>query len=206
MTDQQHTFALAFLELLPLHDFNTILDLGAGPGYQSEWFQQQGKTVLAADFREPLTNVPYERVDAEQMRFEDNSFDAVWTHHAFEHMFNPLKCLTEVSRVIKPNGWLFFTVPQIDGTISSGHIHSYDMALAIYHLAICGFDTRKGYFGKFSSHLRCAVRKIDTPAWPELDTSVTSLFERGRLPDSCEQKVRASGRFDKASLRTVWLD
>lgn len=207
MSDQQHHFALAFLNLLPMADFNTILDLGSGPGYQAEWFKQQGKNVIAGDMVAPIADVPYQKLDAEALPFNGNHFDAVWTHHAFEHMFNPLKCLTEVSRVLKPNGWLFFTVPQIEGTISSGHIHSYDMALAIYHLAICGFDTANGFFGKYSSHLRCAVRKIDTPEYPyELDTSVISLWNRGRLPKSCEQKILSSGRFDKASLTTTWLD
>lgn len=207
VSDQQHRFALEFLERLPLDEFNSIIDIGAGPGYQTDWLLRQGKMAMAVDLCSPLCDVPYTKADAENLPFPDDSLDAAWTHHAFEHMFNPLRALCEVSRVLRPHGWLFLTVPQIDGTISSGHIVSYDMALVVYHLAICGFDTRQGYFKKERSHLRAAVRKIDTPVWPTLDTSVRSLQRRGRLPKSCDAIARDTGRFNTQSvmLNSRWL-
>lgn len=204
MTDQQHAFALAFLEQLPLEGWHTILDIGAGPGHQSEWFKQHGKEVTAVDLRPPLTDIPHIDNDAETLHSIPNEFvDAVWTHHAFEHMLSPLRALQQVNRVLKPNGWLFFTVPQINGTISSGHINSYDMPLVIYHLAMCGFDTRHGYFGKFNSHLRCAVRKVSAPS---METSVRALWDAGMLPESCGKKILQTGRYDASSLRTKWLN
>lgn len=204
MSDQQHRFALEMLELLPMGGWDTIIDIGAGPGYQAEWFAQQGKSVTAFDMVPPRVDVPYVTGDAHALPFDDESFDAAWTHHAFEHIRDPLGALLEVSRVLKPNGYLFFTVPQIEGVISSGHINSYDMPLVVYHLAMCGFDTNNGWFGKFRSHLRAVVRKIDTPA--ALDTSVASLHQRGRLPASCSDTIVRTGRFDPAALSTTWLD
>src|SRR5690606_24555464 len=108
-----------------------------------------------------------------------------------------------VNRVLCMDGWLFFTVPQIDGVISSGHINSYDMPLVVYHLAMCGFDCAGGYFGKFRSHLRAAVRKRG-PA--DMQASVRTLWEQGRLPASVGDAVRRTGRFDRAALVTTWLD
>ena len=98
-------------------------------------------------------------------------------------------------------GWLFFTVPDTAGTVSSGHITRYDMALLVYHLAMCGFDVAGGYLAKHRSHLRAAVRKVG-PA--TMETSVSKLC--GLLPLSCQQMVRSTGRFDLASLETKWLD
>ena len=203
MTDQQHRFALEFLTQLPLADFNDVLDIGSGPGYQSEWFAQQGKHVTAFDLVAPSVDVPFLQGDAEDLPFASETFDAVWTHHTFEHLQNPLKCLAEAHRVLLPNGWLFFTVPQIDGVISNGHIVSYDMALVIYHLAMCGFDVRHGFFGKFRSHLRCAVRRVHHR---DMESNITRLRDQGRLPASCDRVISNTGRFTRQSLVTKWLD
>ena len=204
MSDQQHRFALEMLELLPMDGWDTIIDIGAGPGYQAEWFAQQGKSVTAFDMVPPRVDVPYVTGDAHALPFDDESFDAAWTHHAFEHIRDPLGALLEVSRVLKPNGYLFFTVPDTDGVVSSGHINRYDMPLVVYQLAMCGFDTLTGCFGKFRSHLRAVVQKIDTPK--RLCSDVQVLLASGRLPNSVGQDVMETGRFRKSSLVTKWLD
>lgn len=190
MTDQQHRFALEFLEQLPLDGFDSVLDIGAGPGFQTQWFIQQGKDAKAVDLCPPRVDVPWVNADAHTLPFNDASVDAVWTHHAFEHIRDPLGALLEASRVLKPGGYLFFTVPDTDGVVSNGHINRYDMPLVVYHLAMCGFDTLTGCFGKFRSHLRAVVRKIDTPDGP----------------CSVRDDVMRTGRFRKSSLVTKWLD
>ena len=57
MTDQQHRFALELLEQLPMDGWDTVLDIGAGPGYQAQWFAQQGKSVTAFDMVPPRVDV-----------------------------------------------------------------------------------------------------------------------------------------------------
>jgi len=37
--EQQHRFALEFLEKIPMNKFDSIIDIGAGEGLQSAWFQ-----------------------------------------------------------------------------------------------------------------------------------------------------------------------
>lgn len=204
MADQQHRFALEFLEQLPLGEFDSVLDIGAGPGYQTQWLIENGKQAVAFDLVPPRVDVPNAQGDAHALPFDDASVDAVWTHHAFEHMRDPLGGLMEISRVLKPGGYLFFTVPDTDGVISNGHINRYDMPLVVYHLAMCGFDTLTGCFGKFRSHLRATVRKIDTPDGPCSD--VRTLLASGRLPSSVSDDVMRTGRFRKSSLVTKWLD
>ena len=202
--EQQHRFALEFLEKIPLNKFDSIIDIGAGEGLQSAWFHKHGKRVMAVDIRKPTATVPYILADAHDLPFPDNSIDAVWTHHAFEHLRDPLGALLEASRILKPGGYLFFTVPQIGETMSSGHINAYNMPLVILHLASCGFDCKDGKFGKFRSHLRAMVRKIDTPAMPQ--TNIIALNEAGRLPVSVSSMVSNHGRFDGKALNVCWLD
>lgn len=195
MSDQQHRFALEFLGQLPMDGWTSVLDIGAGPGYQTEWFLQQGKLTTAVDLTPPKVDVPYREADAHALPFTAQSVDAVWSHHMLEHVRDPLGVLLEMSRVLRPGGYLFLTVPDTDGVVSTGHINRYDMSLVVYHLAMCGFDTRVGTFRKARSHLRSVVQKIDTPT--ELDTNVRSLWDRGRLPDCVGPTVLSTGRFTR---------
>jgi len=48
-----------------------------------------------------------------QAGFEENSFEIVALFHVFEHLLDPLAFLGQVSRVLKPGGWLFIIVPNI---------------------------------------------------------------------------------------------
>ena len=202
--NQQHTFALEFLRLLPaLPAGANVLDIGGGPGHQTQWLREQGYDAVSVDLQPPDADVPWLDLDAHALMLPDGTVDAVWTHHAFEHMRDPLRALAEVNRVLRPDGWLFFTVPDTDGVVSSGHINRYDMPLLVYHLAMCGFDCAGGYFGKFRSHLRAAVRKRG-PA--DMQSDVRVLATGGYLPASAVEAVRRTGRFDRAALVTTWLD
>ncbi len=49
--------------------------------------------------------------DAHNLPFEANSFDAVFALEMLEHVFNPLKVLTEARRVLKKGGYGVFLVP-----------------------------------------------------------------------------------------------
>lgn len=202
--NQQHDFALEFLRLLPVLPANArVLDIGGGPGYQTQWLRECTYNATSVDLSPPAVDVPWIAADAHALPFADASVDAVWTHHAFEHFRDPLGALAEVNRVLRDDGWLFFTVPDTDGVVSSGHINRYDMPLVVYHLAMCGFDANRGYFGKFRSHLRAAVRKRG-PA--DMQTDVRVLATSGYLPASAAETVRRTGRFDRAALMTTWLD
>ena len=49
--------------------------------------------------------------DGITMPFENETFDIVFSTEVLEHIFNPDAYLLEVSRVLKPGGIFFFTVP-----------------------------------------------------------------------------------------------
>ncbi|MDC0297308.1 class I SAM-dependent methyltransferase, partial [Crocinitomicaceae bacterium] len=51
--------------------------------------------------------------DGVKMPFEDSTFDSCMATEVLEHCPNPEIVLKEVSRVLKPEGTLFFTVPFI---------------------------------------------------------------------------------------------
>lgn len=49
--------------------------------------------------------------DAGQLSFDDGSLDIVISNEVFEHVPDPWRAITETSRVLRPDGVLFFTIP-----------------------------------------------------------------------------------------------
>jgi|SRR3972149_1616106 ubiquinone/menaquinone biosynthesis C-methylase UbiE len=49
--------------------------------------------------------------DAHKLKFDNNSFDAVFALEVLEHVFEPIKVLKEVKRVLKKGGYAIFLVP-----------------------------------------------------------------------------------------------
>lgn len=50
----------------------------------------------------------------EAMTFQDDSFDIFITQDVFEHLFDPVSAIREISRVLKPAGIYFMTVPLVN--------------------------------------------------------------------------------------------
>ena len=90
-------------ELIVEYQNGLILDCGAG---------------RRPEYLENVVNfeiVPYDTTDVlgvgENLPFIDNSFDAVLSLNVLEHVKNPFKCASEISRVLKPKGKLYCVAP-----------------------------------------------------------------------------------------------
>jgi ubiquinone/menaquinone biosynthesis C-methylase UbiE len=96
-----------------------ILDVGCGPGTITAdlaALATQGK-VVGCDAVESvlqqgiehatsrgLTNVTFQKADANTLPFDDNTFDIVHCHQVLQHVKNPVVILKEMRRVVKPGG------------------------------------------------------------------------------------------------------
>jgi 2-polyprenyl-3-methyl-5-hydroxy-6-metoxy-1,4-benzoquinol methylase len=69
-------------------------------------------------------------MDAANMDFDDNKFYTAWVLEVLEHVEDPIAILTEVERVVKPEGIIIITVPapgksyQID---PENHLHDFSV-------------------------------------------------------------------------------
>lgn len=52
--------------------------------------------------------------DAHSLKFENNTFDAVFALEVLEHVINPVKVLKEIKRILKKGGYGVFLVPSDD--------------------------------------------------------------------------------------------
>lgn len=94
-----------------------ILDVGCGTGeflksLPSNRFQKFGIEInpQAAQIASSL-GLKIIHGDINRVNFKSNKFDCVTMWHVFEHLPNPTITIQQISKILKPNGLLIFTVP-----------------------------------------------------------------------------------------------
>lgn len=113
----QHARSLypVILKKLSEIPYHTALDLGYGTGEMMRLILQQNKdkSLYGIDLSEKMLEVAKEKLgnhvnlilsDSEQLPFSDSFFDVVYCNDSFHHYPAPDKVLSEVYRVLKPNG------------------------------------------------------------------------------------------------------
>ncbi len=94
-----------------------LLDIATAAGHTAFAFAPEVAQVVASDLLDEmldvarqqaaergLTNVTFETADAEDLPFEDDSFDAVTCRIAPHHFPRPDRFVAEVARVLRPGG------------------------------------------------------------------------------------------------------
>jgi len=104
-----------------------ILDLGCGDGLHSHFLSLQGHQVVGVDNNPEglrwavkktaecsYPNIPpsFQLANCSELPFHDSSFDCVFCFDLIEHLINPISMLSEVRRVLTPNGSLFLVTPR----------------------------------------------------------------------------------------------
>jgi len=91
-----------------------ILDFGCGSRPYESLFQN-AKSYIGVDIEVSGHNHKDSKVDyfydGKHLPFKDKSFDAVVSFEVFEHVFNIEEVLTEICRVLRPNGKLLLSIP-----------------------------------------------------------------------------------------------
>jgi ubiquinone/menaquinone biosynthesis C-methylase UbiE len=102
--------------------------------------------------------VEFEIMNAENMAFEDSSFDTVCISYSIHHLENPKQVLTEIKRVLKPGGHLIIQECVHDGDQSEAKRTD----IAVHHWS-AKLDSLRGlpHFNTFSrKKLRDLVQSI----------------------------------------------
>jgi SAM-dependent methyltransferase len=95
-----------------------VLEIGSGPGHIAAALQETGARVTGIDFSASMVEVArrshpkvrFEEANAEQLPFEDDSFDAVVSNFVVHHLARPEVVFAEVRRVLRPGGRFAFAV------------------------------------------------------------------------------------------------
>jgi ubiquinone/menaquinone biosynthesis C-methylase UbiE len=106
------------LDLAPAFPGAKVMVLACGPGYGVPEAAERGADPVGIDISEPM--LQYARVlfpenrfewgDAEQLNYQDASFDTVICSFGVLHFAYPQKVFSEIGRVLKPGGRFAFSV------------------------------------------------------------------------------------------------
>ena len=109
----------AFFALLPPVDGLACLDLGCGEGHNTRLLAARGARVAAMDIAESFliaaaaagrTGISYLAGDGAALPFRASAFDAVTAFMSLMDVADPERTLGEVARVLRPGGFVQFSV------------------------------------------------------------------------------------------------
>jgi len=109
------------LRIIKIINSGKILDVGCGRGIFLNYMKELGWEVygteitdIAAKFAKKILKSNIFIGPLEDHKFPDNFFDVITLFHVLEHLPHPLKTLQEIYRILKPNGLLVISVPNIN--------------------------------------------------------------------------------------------
>lgn len=167
------------LALKLLDSGDRFLDIGCGAGTLCHAVKDRFKDIYGVDISENAldiakkycTNTSKVNLNVERLPFEDGYFDAVACLDVIEHLFDPVCLLEEIGRVLKNDGVLVISAPNIrywrhlsslvikgrfpktssdSRHYDGGHLHYFTFKDLDEMLKYHGFSTvkRRGVFGR----------------------------------------------------------
>ena len=168
----------SFLDFLKLGKKDRVLDVGSGLGILAAEMAKKipaGRVTGLEKSEEQLSkctmkapNLAFVKGDAQDMPFNDSSFDVVCCRYILEHVNNPLNVLNEVRRVLVSKGRLFIQENNILAIEMYPDCPNFKkawqkFALLQYELGGDALIGKKLY----SLVKKCGFRKIELSAAPE---------------------------------------
>ena len=124
---QQTIEEIYLIETFNLND-KTILELGCGAASMTKKIASNGfgRNIIACEVDEiqhlknlelDIENVEFKLCGAQDIKVDDNSIDFIFMFKSFHHIPKEFmeKSLSEIKRVLKPNGLAYISEPLFDG-------------------------------------------------------------------------------------------
>lgn len=176
-TDAKDHWLAALRQHAPRKEKLKCLDVGCGPGFLAILLAKEGHDVTAVDYTEKMLEhaaknaeaervaIDLRRMDAQQLAFEDNSFDYIVSRNLTWNLEFPERAYAEWLRVLKPGGRIL----NFDG---NHYLHHYDPLYKQFRESGAYADPHKkehlqgvdtGVIERISRNL--PLSKVERPAW-----------------------------------------
>ena len=116
MKADQHIYEFMYNRIPDVIRDREVLELATGPGLLAKHIAPAAKKIIATDYSEGMIreaekgynppNLTFETADAMALPYGDDSFDVVIIANALHIVPNPEKVLSEIDRVLRPDGIL----------------------------------------------------------------------------------------------------
>ncbi|MDR0465456.1 MAG: class I SAM-dependent methyltransferase [Treponema sp.] len=99
----------------------SVLDIGCATGAVLNSLRERGWHVTgveispAASYAQKKRNLDVRNLPLEENNFPLRGFDAILASHLIEHLNDPRAFFTEINRILKDDGYVFITTPNISG-------------------------------------------------------------------------------------------
>jgi len=134
-----------------------VLDIAAGSGYGSAVLAETAKKVVGVDVDKDAikyanknyktSNVEFILGDGVSIPLPDKSLDVVVSFETIEHIEDYRKFMSEVKRVLKPDGLLVLSTPNDVEFPESNHFHIHEFEQKELEKLVAGyFKHRKSYY------------------------------------------------------------
>lgn len=87
----------------------TVLHMAPEQCFHKLFKNQKNLDYLTADIVSPIADIHF---DLHDIPLKDNRFEVIFCNHVMEHVDDPIRCMNELHRVMKPGGWGIMQVPQ----------------------------------------------------------------------------------------------
>jgi len=87
----------------------SVLHIAPEQCFIHQFKAQKNLDYLTGDLVSPIADIHF---DLHHIPLEDQRFDVVFCNHVMEHVDDPIQCMKEIYRVMKPGGWAIMQVPQ----------------------------------------------------------------------------------------------
>lgn len=176
-----------------------VLDYGCGSGYGSAKISQTAEHVVGVDVADDAVayaqsqfrrdNLEFQAIDpSAPLPFKDANFDVVLSFQVFEHVSNTDHYLSEVRRVLAPEGQLVLITPDRSTRLlplqrpwNRWHIHEYDkrglgglLARHFDHVEVLGMTAKDEMIG-------FELRRCNKIKWLMLPITLPIIPDRLRV-------------------------
>jgi len=87
----------------------SVLHIAPEQCFIHKFKKQKNLEYLTADLMSPIADMHF---DVHDIPLESNRFDVLFCNHVMEHVDDPIQCMKEFYRVMKPGAWAIMQVPQ----------------------------------------------------------------------------------------------
>jgi SAM-dependent methyltransferase len=86
-----------------------VLHIAPEQCFHGKFKAQKNLNYLTGDLESPIADLHF---DLHAIPLEKDRFDVVFCNHVMEHVDDPIQCMKELFRVMKPGAWAIMQVPQ----------------------------------------------------------------------------------------------
>ncbi len=144
----------------------SILEIGAGQGQATYWFDKKGFSVTAIEPDENNVKLINQKLNnshciigsAENFDIKEK-FDVIWMSHVLEHLTNPMQFFKNIQKNLKPNGIFFIEVPNCENSaMLNSSIHLVPHTFHFSKNSLMNLAKKSGFKVEKCDYFRAATK------------------------------------------------